>query len=178
MELLNWVDSCYAEEEAKNSRPICFDLIDKVFKEVGLIKKEQKQREHMAEIVTLFKEAIIRRVDRLNVTTHEPYNYCYQGGDINQLWDIYEDNLVGLEEMGAGEWYGDEDEDWKWDLFGSSFAYEFVATLNTNLGSHPRDDDDDDYDSEPWHDGRYQINSIWKCPPERSWWGYQCHYWC
>jgi hypothetical protein len=63
------------------SRTICFDLIDKVFQEVGYIKKEMQARENMDKIINEIKT--------------EGYNlpiYYYKDGLGNdcpyQLWEF------------------------------------------------------------------------------------------
>ena len=37
------------------SRPICFDLINKVFQEVGTLKQNQKYKDNMDQVVGLIK---------------------------------------------------------------------------------------------------------------------------
>ena len=63
------------------SRPICFDLINKVFQEVGYIKQEMEARENMDKIINEIKT--------------EGYNlavYYYKDGLGNdcpyQLWEF------------------------------------------------------------------------------------------
>jgi hypothetical protein len=142
MELLNWMDSCYAQEQAKNSRPVSFDLIDKVFKEVGYIKNHNKC---MAEIVKLFDEAL----KKPNVGIDA---YCYTGA-VDGLWEDYVENIT-LEDDIFNQKF-DTQEDWIDDAFFNCFANWFITILNTNLGSHPSPN------SSEWHDGRYAYNSIW-----------------
>ena len=37
------------------SRPICYDLIDTIFAEVGLIKEKQKNKENMNNVLSVIK---------------------------------------------------------------------------------------------------------------------------
>ena len=165
MELLNWMDSCYAEEQAKNSRPVCFDLIDKVFKEVGYIKKHRKC---MAQIVKLFNDAVTRQ------DPQDDGMYCHSSG-VDGLWEDYWQGMSRRAWQNLEDKFNCEfshDELWVEEAFSDCFANHFIATLNTNLGSHPRDDLDGN--DEDWYDGRYPLDSIWKIGCEFN----QPHFWC
>jgi len=168
MEVLNFMETCYAEEQAKNSRPVCFDLISSIFTEVGYIKQEQQQRQNMAKIVKLFEDAVTRQ------DPQDDGMYCHSGG-VDGLYDEYWQGMSrnawqNLEDKFNCEF--SHDELWVEEAFPDCFANHFIATMNTNLGSHPHDDLDGN--TGDWFDGRYPIDSIWHKGCELS----LPHFWC
>ena len=162
MDLLNWVDECYKQQELSTSRNLPFDLISRILnerKETLRIEREEAQaihKTHMSKIVTLFKEA-------LKHDGEADFEYCYDDGCLIEFTDDYFiDNLPELpksNELAFNQKFdGANKEDWIDRAFNECFAMCFISTLNTNLTSHPRDCGDDD----DWYDGRYPEDSIWK----------------
>jgi hypothetical protein len=74
------------------SRPVCYDLINLVFVEVGYLKQEQKNRENMNKVL-----------DEIKRGREDTVVYYYRDGEGNQCpYFIYEFGCA---------WNEDEDED-------------------------------------------------------------------
>lgn len=150
MDLLNWAEDCYNENLSKG-RKLPFDLISRILIERRDAKAIDnaiiKHNKCMAEIVTLFKEALLKPDVGID-------GFCYDNGSVDGLWeDFVEDGMPYNDKVFNKKF--DIEEDWVEDVFANTFACWFITILNTNLGRHPSP-------SLPeWYDGRYAINSIW-----------------
>ena len=186
MDLLNWVDDCYKQQELSTSRKLPFELISRILherKETLRIERQIKQaKENYNTVLDFFKQGLITKVPEGQRVKGGNWSGC---SSIHDMWELY--NTQWVEET-VGEWGGDPEQifyshnEFKYfdpqdvnaheedDYFHRSFAFCWVGLMNRNLRGFWEEDEED------VEDERYYNNwsSQGHCPFDPIAWRW-CH---
>jgi len=134
MDLLNWAEDCYTQEEAKNSRPLCFDLINEVFTEVGYLKEIQQNKQKYNKVLEFFKEGLISNLPDTWAEGEERLFVHDGGNNIDTMWEGYKESEPDYATHGWGaEDFNPETAE---DICQKSFVMFWIGCFNLNLLGH------------------------------------------